>query len=422
MRNFKKWISLILTALLLTGLFAFSAFAVDAGTFIPGRFDDVFNPAPENPPQSYTIMIPLVKEVVQEGSKAPGAQTFTFMLSDFGYSGELNYSVSGNSISTDGPGTYYGTMVITTDNEDMAWNLCEGFSISEVNGGARGWSYDTGSWELTNMSVYDDYVSYYPSYSGSHSVPAGCNGLYFCNSYAEEEAAEEEQQVTQKPEAFPRPQLNKTDHFAFIKGYDDGTFGPQRNMTRAEVATMFARLMVEQMEVGKTYPCSFVDVKPTDWYANAIGYLEEYRIINGYAGNLFKPNNPITRAEFAAIACRFEELTVGDSHFSDVPDSHWAAKYINYAATRGWVTGYTDGTFKPNKYITRAEVVTITCRLLERKADQDYVNANTGNLPREFKDTPTPASHWAYWSIMEAANGHDYNRISTGEQWTAVYK
>lgn len=219
-----------------------------------------------------------------------------------------------------------------------------------------------------------------------------------------------------------KPQLNKKDHFAFMEGYPDGTFGPDRGMTRAEVAAMLSRLMVKKMEVGKTYPCSFADVYENDWYANYIGYLEQYKVMTGDPDGSFRPNDPITRAEFAAVASRFDDLTKGESMFSDVPETHWAYDYINFAAAKGWVTGYPDGTFKPEKNVSRCEVVTITCRLLERSADHDYVETHYDELPRTFTDAPDESSHWAFWSIMEAANGHDYKKTGPEETWTNVYK
>ena len=219
-----------------------------------------------------------------------------------------------------------------------------------------------------------------------------------------------------------RPKLNKKDHFAFMEGYPNGTFGPDRGMTRAEVAAMFSRLMVKKMDVNKTYPCSFTDVYESDWYANYIGYLEQFQVMTGDPDGAFRPNDPITRAEFAAVACRFDDLTKGEAMFSDVTESHWAYDYINFAATKGWITGYPDGTFKPEKNISRCEVVTVACRLLERSADHDFVETHYDELPRTFTDAPDENSHWAFWAIMEAANGHDYRKSGAEETWTNVYK
>lgn len=214
-------------------------------------------------------------------------------------------------------------------------------------------------------------------------------------------------------------ELNRTDHLAFLSGYANGTFGPDRNMTRAEVTTMFARLLTEKMAADQTYSNTFSDVAKSHWAANYIGYMQQFGIITGYADGSFRPDASVTRAEFAAIASRFEKLTEGTKSFSDVPSSHWAAKYINFAATRGWVNGYADGTFQPNNSITRAEVAAVTCRLLERNADQSYIRSHLSEL-RAFTDVNE--SHWAYWYTMEAANGHDYTKSGSSETWSRTYR
>lgn len=214
-------------------------------------------------------------------------------------------------------------------------------------------------------------------------------------------------------------ELNRTDHLAFLSGYANGTFEPDRNMTRAEVTTMFARLLTEKMAADQTYSNTFSDVAKSHWAANYIGYMQQFGIITGYADGSFRPDASVTRAEFAAIASRFETLTEGTKSFSDVPGSHWAAKYINFAATRGWVNGYADGTFRPNNSITRAEVAAVTCRLLERNADQSYIRSHLSEL-RAFTDVNE--SHWAYWYTIEAANGHDYTKSGSSETWSRTYR
>ena len=214
-------------------------------------------------------------------------------------------------------------------------------------------------------------------------------------------------------------ELNRADHFAFLVGYTDGTFGPERSMTRAEVTTMFARLLTEQIDAAKTYPNTFTDVPSAHWAADYIGYMQQFGIVMGFDDGSFRPDVPVTRAQFAAIASRFEKLTEGSKSFTDVPDTYWAARYINFAATRGWVTGYSDGTFKPENTITRAEVAAVTCRLLERSADQSYIRSHLKEL-RTFADMTE--SHWAYWYVMEAANGHDYTKSGGSESWSRTYR
>lgn len=176
---------------------------------------------------------------------------------------------------------------------------------------------------------------------------------------------------------------------------------------------------VNRKAADQTYSNTFSDVAKSHWAANYIGYMQQFGIITGYADGSFRPDASVTRAEFAAIASRFERLTEGTKSFSDVPSSHWAAKYINFAATRGWVNGYADGTFRPNNSITRAEVAAVTCRLLERNADQSYIRSHLSEL-RAFTDVSE--SHWAYWYTIEAANGHDYTKSGSSETWSRTHR
>jgi len=221
----------------------------------------------------------------------------------------------------------------------------------------------------------------------------------------------------------PIPGLNKTEHFAFMKGYTDGTFGPSRNMTRAEAVVMFSRLLQKTMtETGNYRNNYYPDVKAGDWFSNEVGYMQGLGVLADYSRDeRFRPNEPVTRAEFAALAAHFDNLALSSTNvFSDVSASHWAVKYINSAAAKGWITGYEDGSFKPEANITRAEVVTLVGRMLERKGDLAYLTANAGTLPRTYSDFTT--GHWAYLAIMEASIGHDYVKNSAGEEsWTAVY-
>ena len=210
--------------------------------------------------------------------------------------------------------------------------------------------------------------------------------------------------------------LNKEDHKAYMFGYPDWTFLPNNNMTRAEVTAMFARLLKNYPSTNVKYNLPYSDVFEGDWYYPAVGFMTENNIIKGYEDGTFRPNAPITRAEFATIASKFDEIIGGDvKGFYDVPASHWALKYINSAYERGWVTGYEDGSFRPDRNITRAEVVTVTNKMLIRYADVDYVRANR-DLLINFKDLDE--SHWAYFNIMEATHGHDFMRKANGKDET----
>lgn len=209
--------------------------------------------------------------------------------------------------------------------------------------------------------------------------------------------------------------LNTRDHNAYLNGYGDGTFGPDNNMTRAEAAQMFYNLLLDK-EVPVT--TSFTDVPADAWYAKAVNSLASLGILEGVGNNLFAPDRPITRAEFTVIAMRFTEGDVtGTNIFSDVHTNDWFYDQVVGSIQYGWITGYADGTFQPNKTISRAEVTTIVNRMLGRSADQHFVDQNSDKL-RAFPDVPL--SHWAYYQIVEATNSHNYTKGSNGETWSLI--
>ena len=201
--------------------------------------------------------------------------------------------------------------------------------------------------------------------------------------------------------------LNKTDHFAYVIGYPDGTVHPNGQITRAEVATIFFRLLKDEVRDGAfTTSNSYSDVAYGKWYNNPISTMSALGIITGYPDGTFKPNKPITRAEFAAIAARFDETQSGKSAtFSDVI-GHWAAKEIGIAYANEWIKGYPDGTFKPDQNITRAEAMTMINRVLERKPESPADLLTNMNKWTDNMDT----SKWYYLDVQEATNSHAYTR------------
>jgi hypothetical protein len=222
------------------------------------------------------------------------------------------------------------------------------------------------------------------------------------------------------------PRLIEDDHFAYMQGYPNGTFRQNQGMTRAEAVVMFSRLLLEEMETDTDYRYDcYPDVDPAapaaKWYANPVCYMHSLGALEDYSrDDKFRPNDPVTRAEFATLVSHFAGLALTDTNiFSDVPNSHWAAKYINSAAAYEWIKGYPDETFRPDNNISRAEVVTLVNRRLNRNADEEYLAANLSSLPRTYSDITT--SHWAYLAVMEASTGHDYIKDSADERWTAVY-
>lgn len=212
--------------------------------------------------------------------------------------------------------------------------------------------------------------------------------------------------------------LNKTDHYAYVIGYPDGTVHPNGQITRAEVATIFFRLLRDEVrDSAFTTSNSYSDVAYGKWYNNPISTMSALGIITGYPDGTFKPDKPITRAEFAAIAARFDETQSGKSAtFSDVI-GHWAAKEIGIAYYNDWIKGYPDGTFKPDQNITRAEAMTLINRVLERKPESPSDLLSDMNIWTDNMDT----SKWYYLDVQEATNSHSYTRKTFNyELWRSM--
>ena len=213
--------------------------------------------------------------------------------------------------------------------------------------------------------------------------------------------------------------LNGKDHYAYVVGYPDGMVYPQKNITRAEVATIFFRLLTDETrEANMTKSNSYNDMKDGAWYTCAVSTLSKMGIIKGYEDGSFKPDASISRAEFAAIAARFDPD--GDktpATFSDV-SSHWAKDEISIAANHGWIKGYEDGSFKPDQKITRAETMTLVNRVLKRLPE------TKDDLHKDMKTWPDNQneSAWFYLAVQEATNSH-YQKLKkdgTHETWESM--
>ena len=217
-----------------------------------------------------------------------------------------------------------------------------------------------------------------------------------------------------------KPELNTEDHYAYIVGYEDGSVQPEGDITRAEVATIFFRLLTdESRNEFWSQTNNYSDVSEDAWYNNAVSTLSNAGIIDGYEDGTFKPDGNITRAEFATIAVRFFEATYdGGDLFSDIA-GHWAQDYINEAANAGIVDGYPDGTFQPQQLITRAEAMTMVNRTIDRHPDADHLLEDMITWP----DNPETA--WYYEQVQEATNSHEYTMNTDDEQnpyeiWTEL--
>ena len=211
--------------------------------------------------------------------------------------------------------------------------------------------------------------------------------------------------------------LNGDDHYAYVVGYSDGTVRPNANISRAEVATIFFRLLKEDVRDGNlTAENTFTDVTDGQWHNKAISTMAKLGVVKGRNAEAFDPDAPITRAEFATICARFDKTQIStSSNFTDI-SGHWAEKYIERAATLGWIAGYSDGTFRPSNYITRAEAMTMINRVLCRmpQSEDDLLN----NMTVWPDNHPTD---WHYLAVQEATNSHDFDRKGeVNETWTKL--
>ena len=218
-----------------------------------------------------------------------------------------------------------------------------------------------------------------------------------------------------------RPTLNTDDHYAYVMGYPDGTVRPMGNITRAEVATIFFRLLTDDSRAQFWATTNaYSDVKSGDWFNNAVSTLSNAGIISGYPDGTFRPNAPITRAEMAKVVALFAKLDKSEDLFNDIA-GHWAEAYIRLAAGNGWIAGYPDGSFKPQQNITRAETMTMINRVLDRVPSVES-HLLPYNVMLTFPDCQS--GQWYYIAVQEATNSHTYERAVTekhgDEQWIAL--
>ena len=266
--------------------------------------------------------------------------------------------------------------------------------------------YRAGSWDTTpvgNAKVEKDTVFTYTYAKKSSSGGGGGGGSH--------------KPTVTIPDDVPTG-LNGDDHYAYIVGYPDSTVRPQNGITRAEVATIFFRLLTDETRnANSTKSNSYSDVAAGAWYNHAVSTLSAMGIVKGDSHGKFNPNAPITRAEFAAIAARFDDkanTTAVD--FSDIA-SHWAKNEISAAANNGWINGYTDGTFRPNNKITRAEAMTLVNRVLKRLPETAEDLHNDMIKWSDNSDT----SAWYYLAVQEATNSHYYDlKGNKHEKWSKL--
>lgn len=289
------------------------------------------------------------------------------------------------------------------------------YTVREIPGKTSRMSYDTTEYTLTIEVVLDEDANTYQVESwqftaGNREYPTPLN---IVNTYR-----------TYHPSTPSKPTLNTGDHYAYVMGYPDGTVRPNGSITRAEVSAILFRLLSDKTrDEYFTTESSFTDVKAGAWYNNSIATLEKAGVIVDTAkGGAFRPNEAITRAELAAMLAQFSDAKpVKGVKFSDVSAEHWAYEAIAIATKMGWIEGYPDGTFRPDATITRAEMMTLVNRALERvPSDEDHLLSKRVMLT--FPDCKS--GDWFYIAVQEATNSHTYERAATekngDEQWTAL--
>lgn len=222
-----------------------------------------------------------------------------------------------------------------------------------------------------------------------------------------------------KPTLAPIPEmLNGEDHYAYLLGYEDGTVRPNGSISRAEVATVLFRLLKDDVRMQNlTKDNAYSDVPDTAWYAAAVSTLSKMGVISGYPDGTFRPNEPITRAEFAAMIARFDETAKSaDTPFTDI-SGHWAENAIGKAYGNGWVAGSSKTVFCPESNLTRAETATLLNRVLHRLPEKE-----SDLLANQIAWPDNPETFWGYLAIQEATNSHEYERKADGVHETQTVK
>ena len=336
---------------------------------------------------------------------------------------------SDNAKNTMTPASYTGEAKVTYSNrKDIAFQFNENDKLTfrnegkyiytvreEIPGKTSRMSYDTTEYTLTINVVLDADSNTYQvkSWQFTPGNRENLTQLNIVNTYR-----------TYHPSTPSKPTLNTGDHYAYVMGYPDGTVRPNGSITRAEVSAILFRLLSDKTrDEYFTTESSFTDVKAGAWYNNSIATLEKAGVIVDTAkGGAFRPNEAITRAELAAMLAQFSDAKpVKGVKFSDVSAEHWAYEAIAIAAKMGWIEGYPDGTFRPDATITRAEMMTLVNRALERvPSDEDHLLSKRVMLT--FPDCKS--GDWFYIAVQEATNSHTYERAATekngDEQWTAL--
>ena len=339
---------------------------------------------------------------------------------DFKVDGDTTYFGAKNTESDIGSANYRFKVEYDSDNDKFTWTINENVSnfapvqlsyqVKLVNANTAAGTYKV----LTN-----EYAKLTPKNSaGQVGTELKFNDPEVSYTVSGGGSGGSHKPTVTIPDDVPTG-LNGKDHYAYVVGYPDGMVYPQKNITRAEVATIFFRLLKDETrEANMTKSNGYNDMKDGAWYTCAVSTLSRMGIIKGYEDGSFKPDASISRAEFAAIAARFDpDGDTTPATFSDV-SSHWAKDEISIAANHGWIKGYEDGSFKPDQKITRAETMTLVNRVLKRLPE------TKDDLHKDMKTWPDNQneSAWFYLAVQEATNSHYQNLKKDGihETWESM--
>lgn len=397
----KRIISIFLTLCILLCL-SVSVFAVDTSRSY--TFDLTANGAHEVSVKTGDV-ITVVLELKRTDKGAAGAM---YAMQD-----EIDYDDTYLSLESSGAFTYEGCTA--TDIALAAGGRSHYFNFVSLGKNGANWSdsVSVGAFRLkvtytgkatTKLKNCEYLVS---TADGRNSYTATANDVtIYINGGAEDKGSDSSKLIT-------------SEHIAYVSGYADGTVRPNANITRAETAQMLYRLLTpETRNKNSRGGANFTDVANDAWYAASVRTLSNLGIIKGYNDGSFRPNANITRAEFAAMLCRFNNASgTAKTNFTDIA-GHWARASIEAASAKGWVTGYADGTFRPNAKVTRAEVMAMLNRMLGRlpESKADLLASMT-----HFSDN-SDAGVWYYLHVQEATNGHTYTMKADGvhETWVEL--
>lgn len=404
----------------------YESFSKETGEYWLTLGDPVLPPTPT---QDYTVTF-----LPGDHGTLSGTTSYTVPSgSRFGDSGRTVPTVNEHSnydftgwLGSDGK-TYTSSQILSLPiTSDMTFTAQYKRESSGGGGGGGGTTHYILHYESNGGTEYDDERYAKNTVVDLDKVPTR-EGYTFTGWYADEELTERITEIKMTSnktvyagwEATGVPDLlNGRDHFAYVIGYADGTVRPLDNISRAEVATIIFRLLDPDVrDEYLTTNNTFEDVNEGMWCNTAISTLARLGIVYGRTSTFFDPDASITRAEFAAICARFDNSGIeADSSFTDI-SGHWAEDEIERAATLGWIRGYTDGTFRPNNLITRAEAMTMINRVLQRlPEDEDDLLDDMNVWPDNQPDD------WYYLAVQEATNSHDFDRKSDGvhEHWTEM--